>query len=1225
MLTLIPKMITRVLARCILLSLPFSVSTVYSQTTTPIEFNLSNTLPTSPDAASLGRFGDIPISYYTGTAEVSVPLYTIKKSGVEIPIVLRYHGSGIKVEDQAGEVGLGWNLEPGGSITQIINGTPDGDDQLVTIDPAGYSYLKYAGNAITGGYSSRHEVGFDVPPFDESNPPGETGDHPQTIGRLLLGDGQPDLYQYTFGQYSGKFFIDPEADTIVLLDKTSAIRFYKTPAWVAVTPDGTQYIFSTSESAHESAANNYSGSTWKLTQILLTDGESINFAYTPGYYSWFVYNETYHTPYAFNLTPSSEYAVKPYFNSTYSNTLYLTQISSNDTKIVFNLGGRQDLMGYSGSDSTYCVQSIDVYSVANNQKIRSFKFAYDYFPYDTVGGSYDGMIPSLMDYFGKRLRLDSVQEIGYSSPNDSVTKPPYKFAYDSSSTLPLKTSFAKDFWGYYNGQHNFDLIPDFTYSFFSGDPYFVNTPFWLVNTIKGANRNVDTSKLTAGSLKRITYPTGGYTEFDYESNSFSNYSIPDMQQLQGSIKSQTVIDENVPYDTSSRTFSLPRTETIQFKVTISRGPDVSMPYDSIQPSSVSLVRIRPGGNITTLFTWQMQNTAAGQDSFNTNNGQMQWVTDITLPYDSTASYGITANLPDDLGPQADYNRDATVRCSYTYYTLPLGNYNYSYGGGIRLAGVRDYTSGGALAKHKLLKYVNSDSTTSSGLLMSKLQFSYWRNMEFAEEDDPGDADPTILQAWDTVWLASSESTIPYSNSAGGNPVGYSRVEEMDVSPTGATNGKHVYNYYNLTDGTATNEPDIAHPLNGSIMNEEIMDATGDTIVKNQYIYTDLFPTVKSFAGYKIFSNYVGNSTQIGNQVGGLTYDTIPALGTIYDIDYYPLISNWYKLSNVQHTEYLSGNLLSTTTSYSYDSVGNMIQSITYNSKGQKVTDKTIYPPDSVDASGQAHLMNVAGLNNFPLIQRRFINDTEVSKVAYYWSENFYSVFCLNQVQKAFNGGAPFTDYQINKWYPSRAVGQNNQNHMNYELVWSDDYTVPIAQITEGRSGRIGADYTSFEGNDKGNWNIPDTNRVYTSAFTGNNSYYLHSTITSSNTISGSGYTVSYWLANGSGAVTVNGSAGTAGATVNGWTYYEHHVNSGSSNSVSVVSSGATIDELRLFPEGSLMKTYTYIPLVGVSGECSPTNYVMHYSYDGLGRLVNEKDMRGNIVKTYNYHYKGQPD
>lgn len=100
-------------------------------------------VPTSPEVALLGRFGDIPVGHYTGTAEVSVPLYTLKVDNIEIPLALSYHTSGIKVADEATWVGLGWNFMPEGTITQEIRGREDfvsGGDGFNTL--SGYNVFK---------------------------------------------------------------------------------------------------------------------------------------------------------------------------------------------------------------------------------------------------------------------------------------------------------------------------------------------------------------------------------------------------------------------------------------------------------------------------------------------------------------------------------------------------------------------------------------------------------------------------------------------------------------------------------------------------------------------------------------------------------------------------------------------------------------------------------------------------------------------------------------------------------------------------------------------------------------------------------------------------------------------------------------------------------------------------------------------------------------------------
>ena len=52
----------------------------------------------TPEASAFKKYGEESVNEYTGTADIPVPLYTIKCKDVEIPLVLRYDASGIKVE-----------------------------------------------------------------------------------------------------------------------------------------------------------------------------------------------------------------------------------------------------------------------------------------------------------------------------------------------------------------------------------------------------------------------------------------------------------------------------------------------------------------------------------------------------------------------------------------------------------------------------------------------------------------------------------------------------------------------------------------------------------------------------------------------------------------------------------------------------------------------------------------------------------------------------------------------------------------------------------------------------------------------------------------------------------------------------------------------------------------------------------------------------------------------
>ena len=66
--------------------------------------------PPSPNAADLGKYGDIPINNFTGALNLSIPIQGIKGNDIGTSISLSYDGSGNKVENLPSLVGLGWTL-----------------------------------------------------------------------------------------------------------------------------------------------------------------------------------------------------------------------------------------------------------------------------------------------------------------------------------------------------------------------------------------------------------------------------------------------------------------------------------------------------------------------------------------------------------------------------------------------------------------------------------------------------------------------------------------------------------------------------------------------------------------------------------------------------------------------------------------------------------------------------------------------------------------------------------------------------------------------------------------------------------------------------------------------------------------------------------------------------------------------------------------------------------
>ncbi|MDE6611405.1 MAG: hypothetical protein K2K22_02480, partial [Muribaculaceae bacterium] len=85
----------------------------------------SDIIPPPPQAATVIEQQMPKPSLLTGAVNFSLPLYTIGLDDFKIPISIQYHTNGIKVYDDPGILGYGWNLMPALRVTRTIMGRPD--------------------------------------------------------------------------------------------------------------------------------------------------------------------------------------------------------------------------------------------------------------------------------------------------------------------------------------------------------------------------------------------------------------------------------------------------------------------------------------------------------------------------------------------------------------------------------------------------------------------------------------------------------------------------------------------------------------------------------------------------------------------------------------------------------------------------------------------------------------------------------------------------------------------------------------------------------------------------------------------------------------------------------------------------------------------------------------------------------------------------------------------
>ena len=89
------------------------------------EPDLKQIIPPSPEATSLAKFTEVPVSHYTGLPQISIPFFNLNLDGLNIPIGMSYHARGIAVEEVASRVGIGWTLNAGGAVVRQTRGKPD--------------------------------------------------------------------------------------------------------------------------------------------------------------------------------------------------------------------------------------------------------------------------------------------------------------------------------------------------------------------------------------------------------------------------------------------------------------------------------------------------------------------------------------------------------------------------------------------------------------------------------------------------------------------------------------------------------------------------------------------------------------------------------------------------------------------------------------------------------------------------------------------------------------------------------------------------------------------------------------------------------------------------------------------------------------------------------------------------------------------------------------------
>ena len=195
---------------------------VAAQDSEPSQFT-TQVSPMTPNASALAKYVDVPVSYYTGTPQISVPLYELKSGSLSVPIALSYHASGHKVSEAPSNVGLGWTLMAGGSIARSVRGLPD---------ESSHGYLK-EGRKVNDPY------------FECRGGQNDHCDYLRNISVENAIDSEPDVFFLSLPGGGGVKFVFDYDGNVVMQDyqQIQITRDATMLNWTAITEDGTRYKF----------------------------------------------------------------------------------------------------------------------------------------------------------------------------------------------------------------------------------------------------------------------------------------------------------------------------------------------------------------------------------------------------------------------------------------------------------------------------------------------------------------------------------------------------------------------------------------------------------------------------------------------------------------------------------------------------------------------------------------------------------------------------------------------------------------------------------------------------------------------------------------------------------------------------------------------------------------------------------------------------------------------
>jgi len=1001
----------KLLAIILLLSAGYSFAQTITNTTDDFA-KKTDFFPPAPNAAAITKAAVLGTTKNTGAVNVNIPVVQLNGKKLNVAVSLNYASSGIKVDELASRVGMGWSLNAGGVITRIIRGAPDEYGTRVTLHaPITDNWASYN---FMAGISNINGIGAD-------------------------NDPEPDLFNFSFGSYSGAFVLDSSMNAVQIPSSPLKIEknFFSTDwNFKITTPDGVRYYFGGSNATEISkrldnaGTSIFGGSTlyaylptaWYLIKIEHSNGETINFSYTPIEYN--TYDSTVETmdhvaflegndPSCVTFSPTTN--INRFRNTSTTKGQLLTGITTATYgALKFKYSSRSD-----GNDKL--LQSIQYYNQVTGDTIRQYKF--NYTDYGTFGFS---------NFYSRSDAIPYLTSFKECSADSSVVLI-HRFSYIDPAARPDRLSYAQDHWGYFNGQSNSSFCPylDGMTSLF---------PYAL------ANRESNFAYAVKGMLNKIIYPTGGCDSIIYEPNLTYTMTTPATRNSVTKEVTGTGLHTQVGV---TQSFTLTTDQDIVLNNTINCSET-----DCDEPATINgKVQITDASSSLVFNQTYVPNSSA-QERVHLSAGE------YTLNVFASGSMITTTSILqfyDDTHPAHLQNTDgAGLRVKYIVSAPGQGN---------------------KLIKHFIYSPITNLSQSSIAPVPDP---DYLRTFNTGalylapSGIVDGMGNPITFYYCNKSHVALHSNSLSNLFSYMNAPVTYSSI--LETSSTTLEGGVTETKFDAISDidaetkwgeeeyfnGTKTN---FSATGNGRIKEENVYKYSGSTLTKlkstiNHYNYdTRRSAIMDGYFDHAPFTSVQAPPAPVDLSASGSPTTYLPNYSVFFSLKHYQIYCPWIYKDSVTEVTYDSNGLnpLSRLTIYFYDNElhEQLTRTETHDSRGNLVKTENKYPHDYATIAPYDQMIsnNMTGYVVDSKIYKNTFQAEETYSNYHQWANNNFDI---DTIKRAFGAAA----FDIEGRVTQR---DNDGNILEYvgrdgvvqSILWGYDHTYPVAKIT-------GASYSAVQ-------------------------------------------------------------------------------------------------------------------------------------------------------------------